>query len=83
MCFQFFREPDFSSLKENVTVLAKDTDDLWKRAIVTAMLPENNQCAIRFELGRKQETIIDMQHTLPLNVENEEESGGNHASEHF
>ena len=66
-----YREPDFSSLKENVSVLAKDQDNLWKRAIITAVLPEHNQCSIKFELGRK-EVNVDIQHVLPLHIEDEE-----------
>ena len=62
-------------MKENVTVLAKDEDNLWKRATITAMLPESNQCSVKFELGRKAEAVVDIHHTLPLDVENEENHG--------
>lgn len=62
----FFREPDFNLLKENTSVLAKDIDNLWKRAIVTALIQEEHQCSVKFESGKKQEILVDIQNTLPL-----------------
>lgn len=46
--------------------MAKDIDNLWKRARVTAVIPELNQCSVKFESGRKQEVTIDIHNTLPL-----------------
>ncbi|XKL68074.1 hypothetical protein PGB90_003565 [Kerria lacca] len=61
-----YREPDFNLLKENTSVLAKDIDNLWKRAIVTALIQEEHQCSVKFESGKKQEILVDIQNTLPL-----------------
>ncbi|KAK7580514.1 hypothetical protein V9T40_001143 [Parthenolecanium corni] len=61
-----YMEPDFSALKEKTTVLAKDNDNLWKRATITALILENNQCCVRFDSGHKQDVIIDIHNTLPL-----------------
>ncbi len=60
------REPDFDMLKESVPVLVKDTDNIWKRAIITALILEENQCFVKFESGRTRERVVDIKDTLPL-----------------
>lgn len=47
-------------------MLAKDTDNLWKRAVVTGMISEENQCSIQFESGNKKMIVVDIKNTLPL-----------------
>ncbi|XP_065200401.1 zinc finger CCCH-type with G patch domain-containing protein [Planococcus citri] len=66
-----YKEPDFSLIKENIQVLAKDTDNLWKRAIVKELISEENQCTVQFESGSKKIVVIDLHDTLPL-LESEE-----------
>lgn len=59
--------------------MAKDLDNVWKRAIVVDLLLEENQCAIRYESGNKQLTVIDMKNVLPLS----QQQGGNELTMEF
>lgn len=69
--FFILREPDFSLLKKKTSVLAKDNDNIWKRATITALILENNQCCVRFDSGHKKDVIIDIHNTLPLEKSDE------------
>ncbi|CAH1119055.1 unnamed protein product [Phaedon cochleariae] len=66
---QEYIEPRFENLTTGSIVLAKQTDNLWYRAIVKEIYED--KCLVKFESDKKQ-IEVNLEETFPLNSENDE-----------